>query len=254
MTSPRVPVACVSCHQGGEVHVEDPDVDNITNPARLDGKAAVATCTACHPGHENLDNYGFDAHTVLELNCTSCHQVHTAANTLLRDNSARFCLACHEATKADFSRRSNHPLQQGNLSCLSCHEFTRRADQDIAYDLDRICRDCHPDQGGPFPFEHAAVNAYAVEGAGCIECHEPHGSENDRLLKQPGAAVCEQCHLRPPGHETQHGGLAAERACQTCHTGLHGSYVSDHFLDPDLPLIINNGLQCYDSGCHDLDR
>ncbi|RME27539.1 MAG: hypothetical protein D6800_04950 [Candidatus Zixiibacteriota bacterium] len=254
MSGARVTVACVSCHSGGAVHIEDPDVSNITNPAQLTGKAALEACTKCHPGHTDADNYGFDNHSGLDLNCAACHQVHGKRNRLLRDDSGKFCLACHEPVQAEFTRRSNHPLLQGNLTCLNCHRHTKRSDDAVAYDLDRVCRDCHPDLGGPFPFEHPGVNAYAVEGAGCVECHEPHGSENDHLLKQPGSGVCLQCHIRPPGHEIQHGGIATQRSCQTCHTGLHGSFVSDHFLDPNLPAIINNGLQCYDSGCHDLDR
>jgi predicted CXXCH cytochrome family protein len=153
-----------------------------------------------------------------------------------------------------FRRCSNHPVLQGNLTCLDCHTFTRRRDYNLLYDFNRICQDCHPEQGGPYLYEHEAVNAYSVEGSGCVACHEPHGSENDRLLRQPGNQLCRQCHIE---HITRNHGNAWEQVwskypCQYCHTETHGSFVSNLFLDPDLPAKFSG--DCYNSGCHSLNK
>lgn len=248
---PALAIWCTSCHEGGEVHIEEPSWENIENPARLAGRDVKRVCTRCHTAHDRLDNYGFDTHSVEELGCAECHKVHGGARSLLLDDRARFCFKCHEAKRHEFSRNSNHPLLQGNITCLDCHMFTKRADADLAYDLGWTCRHCHPEQGGPFVYEHEAVNAYSVEGSGCIECHEPHGSENNRLLKQPGNQLCRQCHY-PIGHATEHGGIWSKYACRECHVDTHGSFVSNLYLDPNLPEKL--GGDCFNSGCHSLNR
>ena len=244
-------VTCASCHDGAEQHVEDPSVENIDNPARLGAYEVTRVCSECHIPHVSLDNYGFDPHAVEQLNCSSCHKVHDGRQALLLDDSAEFCESCHTGPATAFARRSNHPLRQGAVTCLSCHKYTRRQDQNLTYDLDRVCRDCHPEQAGPFPFEHEAVNAYSVEGGGCIECHSPHGSDSDRLVRQRGNELCRQCHF-PARHSTAHGGIWTDYACQSCHIDTHGSFVSNLYLDPDLTFKF--GSNCLQTGCHSLNN
>lgn len=252
IAKPNTEVSCISCHSNGDVHADDPSVDNIGNPANLTGIEAIENCTSCHQAHIALDDFGFDAHTMAQLNCSSCHKVHGSSPKLLLDDNAKFCVSCHFDIKTDFSKRSNHPLNQGNLSCLSCHQFAKRTDDNFAYDMTRICQDCHPGEAGPHMYEHDAVNSYAVGGSGCVECHNPHGSENDRLLAQPVNSLCESCHLVPT-HQTAHPGQNYDRLnCVVCHTTPHGSFESNQFLDPNLPAKL--GSNCYASGCHSLVR
>lgn len=248
---PSIEISCANCHSGGETHSEDPSRENIQNPANLIGSEAIAVCTQCHTAHNQMDNYGSDAHSIQELSCADCHQVHGGKRALLLDDQAEFCLRCHDSIKMDFQKSSNHPVLQQNITCLDCHRLTKRADHNVAYDLTSHCRECHPEQGGPHLYEHEAVNAYSLEGGGCTECHEPHGSENDRLLKQPGNLICQQCHF-PVGHQAAHGGIWAKYACQQCHIDTHGSFVSELYLDPDLPVKFSG--DCFNSGCHSLNR
>ncbi|UCG51434.1 MAG: hypothetical protein JSW58_14800 [Candidatus Latescibacterota bacterium] len=248
----RTELRCVSCHPKSEAHLDDPSEETMASPAELGGRELLDICTQCHKAHDELDNYGYDAHSTEDVNCTECHAVHGYDASLLLDDDAEFCLKCHTATRTQFARRSNHPVLQQNITCLNCHRFTVRQDHTIAYDLSSHCRDCHPEQGGPFLYEHEAVNAYSLEGGtGCSDCHEPHGSANNRLLRQPGNQICAQCHF-PAGHRTAHGGIWADRPCQFCHIDTHGSFVSNLYLDPDLPAKV--GGVCYNSGCHSLNR
>ena len=249
--NPTAQISCSSCHKGGATHIEDPSVDNITNPAKLSGYDAVKVCTQCHQAHVGLDNYGFDAHTNQQLNCDNCHKVHSQNKSLLLDDKADFCIRCHTEKATNFALRSNHPVKQNDITCLSCHKFTKRQNDNLAYDLNRICQDCHPQEGGPFLYEHDATNAYSVEGGGCIACHEPHGSENNFLLKQKNNQVCLQCHF-PSGHYTAHGGIWSKYSCVSCHTDVHGSFNNKMFLDPDLPAKFNGN--CYNGGCHILNK
>jgi DmsE family decaheme c-type cytochrome len=249
---PATTVTCVSCHAGAAAHIDDPTPDNIVNPANQIGLDIIKNCTQCHEGHSALDDYGYDAHSIAELSCTSCHKVHTTDAKLLLDEDAEFCFACHESTRDEFRRRSNHPVLQKAMTCLDCHSFVMRDDQAIIYDLVQHCRDCHPEQGGPFLYEHQAVNAYSAQsGTGCMDCHHPHGGPNDRLLRQAGNQNCTGCHF-PARHGIAHGGSFADQACQYCHIDTHGSFVSNFYLDPDLPA--KYGIDCYESGCHTLVR
>jgi DmsE family decaheme c-type cytochrome len=243
-------VSCISCHEGGEAHLDDPSKETITNPIELEGHKAVELCSQCHIAHVELDNYGFDTHSILEMNCSECHQVHGGKQALLIDHKAEFCLQCHQSQKLEFKKVSNHPVLQGEVACLDCHRFAKRKNDDLAYMLGSTCRDCHPEQAGPYMYEHEAVNAYSVEGGGCIECHNPHGSENNRLLKQPAQFLCSQCHL-PAGHNIAHGGIWSEYDCRICHIDIHGSFTSRLYLDPDLPAKLSG--DCYNPGCHDIE-
>lgn len=247
------PVQCVDCHINADAHIEEPALDNITNPANLSVLAATNICAPCHQPHRDLDNYGYDAHKSADINCFSCHMIHGTNPNLLVDDRAAFCLSCHDDTQTDFMKRTNHPVKDGAMTCLSCHQFSTHVDDNLAYDMNRMCQDCHPNQAGPFMYEHAPVTGYSVEGGGCIECHDPHGSENDRLLKQPGNNLCNSCHMTPPVHLTAHPNFSYEYMnCVQCHTGVHGSYDSNLLLDPNLPSTLAEN--CYQSGCHSLNR
>lgn len=245
--SSQLAVHCISCHEGGDKHVEEPTKDNITNPSRVSGDKSLELCSKCHNPHPELDAYGFNAHNLQRLNCSSCHSIHSGTPTLMRDAKSQFCLDCHSDMKSKFMRRSAHPIRQGTMTCLNCHHFVRQKDYPQAYDFNRVCQDCHSDVGGPYPYEHPAADAYAVDGNGCTECHDPHGSENDRLLKQPGNQICLQCHA-VPGHTTNHDGVYANLACLTCHTDIHGSFSNRSLLDPNVGAKF--GKSCY---CHGIN-
>jgi DmsE family decaheme c-type cytochrome len=250
-------VACVSCHTGGSTHIEDPNKENIGNPARMTGPDALSLCSSCHVPHPEMSSFGANGHNLQQMNCASCHTVHSGKNSLLRDDQARFCLDCHPAVVNQFARRSAHPVRQQDVTCLSCHSMVQSADMEMGYSLNKVCEDCHADVAGPYLYDHEAVHGWSAEGSGCSDCHNPHGSENDKLLRQPTNQMCKQCHT-VPGHAVapttvaQHRAVAADgdfsrMACIDCHTDVHGSNNNNRLLDPDLPA--RSGTSCW---CHGL--
>lgn len=224
-------VACVSCHEGGEVHIEDPSKDNITNPSTQEASKTEQVCTTCHQPHPGLGVVGEDPHAGIQMTCTGCHSVHQA-----KASSAELpCQKCHVAITHQFQQRSNHPLVEGTVSCVSCHDFLGKAEPSLGHGPSANCYTCHPDQSGPFLFEHEATSSFTTEGsAGCVSCHAPHGSANDRLLIQTDANLCKQCHGMPGGHLTAHDGQFGQVACVDCHSDIHGSYDNLFLLDPQL--------------------
>lgn len=251
MSQPGNAPACADCHRGGEVHIEDPSADNIGNPAIMSGSDEAEICRQCHMPHNELDNYGFDIHEIQTINCSQCHKIHNSETKLLHDRETNFCLKCHTSVTSGFGKVSNHPLNQGALTCLSCHRFSQKSDAALDLDLNRVCQDCHPEQGGPWLYEHDATLGWSVEEGGCLECHQAHGSVNDRLLKQPRRQLCRNCHITPPGHinSSAHGYVWSDyQDCTLCHSQVHGSFENDKFLDPNLPAVL--GTDCFASGCH----
>lgn len=245
-TSSAVEIACISCHRGGEAHVDEPAVDNIGNPGRMGKLGNNMACTGCHQPHMNLDQTGVDPHAEQDMNCSSCHRVHSDYSGLLVDEEADFCGACHTAVTNQFRKRSNHPLTSQNLTCISCHDFTGENQPMFGHGASSNCADCHMDFVGPYLFEHEAVSSFSVEGSGCNSCHQPHGSFNERLLNQPGNGLCRQCHGIPPGHLTVHNGIGNQYNCIECHSEIHGSNDNRDFLDPNLSAKIGgDGCSCH---------
>jgi len=248
VTKPNIEIGCTSCHSGGEIHVEDPSVDNIGNPSKTLAPETENTCTSCHQPHKGIRATGFDPHFGQDFSCTSCHKIHSRQTNLLIDEEGSFCSGCHVSVVNDFRKRSNHPLTDQALTCLSCHDFTGKNNLNFAHGSNANCYQCHPEQAGPFLHEHEAVSSFGTEGEGCISCHKPHGSINDRLLTQPGDRLCLQCHTPPPLHRTQHDGIATYYDCIECHSDMHGSYTNRMFLDPQLGMKIGGTPE--DCFCH----
>lgn len=244
-------IGCNGCHDGGAAHMEDPTADNIGNPSQLSPSAEAALCARCHNGAHQSSMSNTDPHAIAGLDCASCHTIHRdTADLTAAHKVAAECATCHQSVMAEFRRSSSHPLEAGQLQCISCHDLSGMTDKLFAQGSDWNCQRCHSEQSGPFPHEHPVTSAHLVNGGNCGECHEPHGSANDRLLKQPASNLCIQCHAIPAKHRTEHAGLGTKLPCADCHSSVHGSFDNAKLLDPDLGTRLFPN--CYQSGCHDL--
>ncbi|MBU1700045.1 MAG: hypothetical protein KJ970_09115 [Candidatus Eisenbacteria bacterium] len=252
---------CMSCHVGWRNHLEDPSRDNITTPREMTPAGQVTLCGRCHMTPHQVQMAGPDPHALANITCSDCHGIHgrleidAPSQERSQERSQKFsqmkggpCARCHNSIIVEFHRRSSHPLEAGYLECTDCHELGMAGNTLTAIGFDWRCQECHAEHSGPFPFEHDVVNKHLVNGGGCIECHEPHGSGNDRLLKQPGNGLCNQCHGIPPGHQLAHSGLGVRLQCIDCHSEIHGSYEDSRFLDPQLGVKLFP--DCFQSGCH----
>lgn len=246
-------IGCISCHDGWKDHLDDPSVENISRISDRDKITQAEICARCHVTVHQSTMVTSDVHSGAGLVCTSCHMVHGNANPRLTlTGEENFCVTCHTEVKTQFKLRSAHPLGSGNIKCISCHPVSGISAPHMMAGLNWTCQECHGDMAGPFPFEHPVTYGHLVDGGGCVECHQPHGSPNDLLLKQPGDGLCLQCHGVPPKHRTQHSGLGMKMACVDCHSEIHGSYDNGKFLDP----LLGTKLfpDCFQSGCHIFNR
>lgn len=181
-------------------------------PPKIPGATFVGSkdCAQCH--EEKVHNFGTSAHSRLTLSenkrgetgCESCHgpgSLHTqsggARGTIVNPaKSPEACFACHLDKRGQFSLPSTHPVLAGHVTCVDCHDVhTGNAIKGSGLALEGMnetCTRCHTAQKGPFVFEHKAMNE------GCIACHNPHGSVNQKMLVARDANLCLRCHLESP--------------------------------------------------------
>jgi predicted CXXCH cytochrome family protein len=199
--------------------------------------------------------------TSIDMGCESCHgpgSLHVKAGggrggTIINPRkSPETCFQCHLEVRAAFALPHHHPVLEGKMSCADCHSphkgiaiksgGTRAAEMggtNIQQNLkagglaflsrNETCFECHTQQRGPFVYEHEALRQ------GCVVCHSPHGSVNQRLLNERNATLCLKCHFqeqRTAGHifigDVDHSSFLQQGTCWSagCHEEPHGSNVT----------------------------
>lgn len=89
---------------------------------------------------------------------------------------------------------------------------------------------CHREQARPRVFQHEAMRE------GCVTCHNPHGSINDKLLTERDNNLCLKCHgqIAAPGliemGSQLHNTFLGRGTCWSagCHPAVHGSDINSH--------------------------
>jgi DmsE family decaheme c-type cytochrome len=155
---------------------------------------------------------------------------------MLRDSEPHLCLQCHNEVKSNFTMPFRHRVLEATMRCSDCHNphggFELKQTR-LTIGADAPCLKCHTQYQGPFVYEHSPVK---VEG--CAICHDPHGSNNPRLLRRAEVfQLCIECHTNAhdmggaPGTPSFHN-LATPRFCNctTCHMRVHGSNTHPFFF------------------------
>ena len=221
---------------------------SIVAPPTISGASFVgsAECRQCHT--QITDNFHDATHARLrasdagkEISCEACHgpasthvQSGGATGTIVNPRrSPETCFQCHLDKRAEFSLPHGHPVLAGKMSCTDCHN-PHRGDTIMGggtqlASMNETCLKCHSAQRGPFVFEHEALRE------GCVTCHNPHGSVNEKMLKARNQALCLQCHFQQQTTSGQlliggidHRPFVARGTCWTagCHEAIHGSHAN----------------------------
>ena len=225
---------------------------SILMPPQIAG-ANIVGSDSCVKCHANITSGFHDAtHARLELkgddgkpknvSCESCHgggSLHVRAGTretiLNPKVSPDTCLQCHPNTRAEFNLPHTHPVLSGKIACTHCHDphqgesLKDGGARALVAQTNATCAKCHPAQSGHHTFQHEAMRE------GCVSCHSPHGSVNDKMLKARGNALCYQCHFQNQTSDTaiihggvNHAGNVIRGTCWSagCHEAVHGSNVN----------------------------
>jgi predicted CXXCH cytochrome family protein len=154
-------------------------------------------CAMCH---EAKDTKKFIHGPVAAGACTTCHNPHESDNAklLVASSINELCTSCHQ-DKDTFLRKTTHIHPPVKDQCTNCHDphtedhlFQLKADG-----KKDLCVMCHVEKEvwtKTVTDKHGALNRPRK----CLECHDPHGSENPKfLIKDTSKELCLTCHSQP---------------------------------------------------------
>jgi len=231
----KVSNPCESCHGPGKAHIDGGgDKTKLIGFKGKESKTYNQQCLACHKGDHEVTGFGSSTHAKQGLDCADCHSVHKAApeTRLLKERANNMCMSCHTQQKNDFSKPFHHRVKENTIQCTDCHQPHGGLDKgQLRSNLagQEICFKCHSEKQGPFVFEHPAIRL-----KGCQGCHEPHGSNNPKMLtRSTMTGLCLECHSKAPSTKSVVLGSQPPsfhnlnsptyRNCLTCHVMIHGS-------------------------------
>jgi predicted CXXCH cytochrome family protein len=209
--------ACADCHR--DIVREFPASPHARIHSETAAMAGQTGCESCHgPGSKHIESGG-------------------GRNFIINPrNDPASCFQCHLDVNAELNLPHHHPVLEGHMSCVQCHDthggdIFKPAGWLAMARQNEGCAQCHRDQTRPFVFEHPALRE------GCITCHNPHGSINDKMLVESDPNLCLRCHAQvqganvPAGHiyigNIDHSTFLQTATCWAsgCHTAIHGSNV-----------------------------
>jgi DmsE family decaheme c-type cytochrome len=241
--TPMAQLGCQSCHGLSDDHAAGrkpwPDIV-FEGPNASPVKARNEVCLGCHMGGLRM-NWEGSAHEENNKACTDCHTAHARKDPVLeKATQAQRCFTCHVRQRAESFLYSHHPVREGLVVCSGCHNPHGGAGVDNLreFTINQTCYNCHADKRGPMLWEHQPVRE------NCLNCHDPHGSNQPRLIKEQLSFLCSSCHSSPANHSggafsggtgfpfrnnrpqlqfTFNEATNTQRGCLNCHSQVHGS-------------------------------
>ncbi|MBI5665158.1 MAG: cytochrome C [Nitrospirae bacterium] len=284
---------CVACH--------DPHTADYAKNLKVEGPSL---CYMCHTDKAEAIHKAEFVHKPVSEKCTSCHNPHSAAKQfMLQSQAPDLCLDCHKDKKDQISQaKVKHGALQAERSCLNCHDaHISNITKNLLMEPMDLCLSCHDrdykkdnvtstmnmkkwlaentDQHGP------------IKQKDCSGCHDPHGSANFRILRNPypptfympfsvdNYNLCFSCHEKTivlnaettkltnfrNGNENLHfrhvNKAEKGRTCRACHE-THASNFPKHIREAvpfgswDLPVNFqktDTGGSCT-PGCHKIKK
>lgn len=205
---------CLDCHQA--THPEA--VSNIMSSQHgelflqdFDGGG----CHSCHGSSEqHIKNPKANSPDVVFASEDSKENAHEKSQS-----NNKMCLGCHQ--QAQFSHWQGSLHEQADLSCTDCHQLHQvQSPNLLSAPVQSLCTHCHTQQlvESQLPSRHPIKEGVTD----CVDCHTPHGSLSEALLKKPTInETCYGCHAEKRGPFLFEHAPAAEN-CGECHNA-HGS-------------------------------
>ena len=190
-------------------------------------------CLTCHTDKEAGDEQLAVHAPVRRETCGTCHDPHSseAGHLLVRpgegtDAESNLCLRCHDNITAQLNKRLVHAAVE--FGCATCHETHKSEPQDepegiyhLTAAQPELCLTCHDLDGEE---ARAAHSGQPVESAQCTTCHNPHGSDNEKLLNNFVHAAfemgCDTCHAEPADGKVVLQEGAGKETCLMCHSDV----------------------------------
>jgi predicted CXXCH cytochrome family protein len=203
-------LGCEGCHGLGQAHV-DAILGGDFELARslifsFDGSPSenAERCLTCHEASRETQNFDHSEHQLNGIACQMCHSPH--AVELSQENAEISTLVTQ---RGFFTDGQSVGEEDRWLS-----ERLLRSPQA------ELCSSCHATIAAQFALPtHHRVPEGAMQ---CTDCHNPHGTRNQPMLRSANWETCINCHAEKRGPFLfEHAAVRLE-GCTVCHTP-HGS-------------------------------
>ena len=94
--------------------------------------------------------------------------------------------------------------------CAACHD--EQSLGSMTEPEPGLCYICHVDLSEDYAYLHGPV-----AGGYCSSCHNPHSSENEKLLRFPGDQLCFYCHAESDVYSNEMHEDLDGMVCTDCH-------------------------------------
>lgn len=151
----------------------------------------------CYSCHDVLNNKTQIHKPLKKGECLTCHEVHSSDESKLKKAALPgLCYVCHkEYQQMIDTAHSRHGIIKSGQSCVNCHSPHQSNQPKILKMPEKdLCLQCH---NKPLNLDGSTIssikaelerNKYthsAIASAGCVGCHNPHATQQQRLLKEP---------------------------------------------------------------------
>lgn len=176
---------CTTCHTVSDKHLNGEGDKVITKKSNTD-------CYSCHTQKDT----GSTIHGALEdsESCITCHNPHGGKQRyFIKEESVKsLCLNCHDVT---VDTKVKHGAAVDQSSCVNCHNpHSSNNKKLLKLPSKDLCLSCHNQpipatlsDARTIPNVKEKVEGLSVKHSGiidvdCTTCHNPHGSDNSRIL------------------------------------------------------------------------
>jgi len=213
---------CLTCHEDQKKGYHGSPHGRAANPR---SPMAAKGCESCHgPGQAHVDGGG-DKTKIRN------------PKTLSPREASETCLSCHNRSAHNDWAGGKHDSR--NISCLTCHSIhaPKGEKQLKTQSVQETCVQCHVKEVNKVhKSSHMPVGAKDGNKMECTTCHNPHGSQNVKMLKEGNTITeaCASCHAEKRGPFLwEH--MPVREGCTTCHDA-HGSN-NERMLVAKLPML-----------------
>jgi predicted CXXCH cytochrome family protein len=213
--TPSNPVTgCEGCHGPGKAHV-----DGMRSSEGDDAKIAAAKklifsfdaaprensarCLGCHVSSQDQQHFDRSEHYSNGLACQTCHSAH------LTEASDNVIEPKNLVPQRDFF---NTPRRKEEQRWLTSNLLRKSQPE--------LCFSCHNTVQAQFtlPSHHRVPEGLMK----CTDCHSPHGTRNQPMLKKTNWEGCINCHAEKRGPFVYEHAAVKVEGCTACHSP-HGT-------------------------------
>jgi len=205
---------CESCHGPGKAHADAMNAAGGDDEKLQAAKKLVfafhaspaknsAKCLTCHVSSQDQQHFARSEHHFNGVACNTCHASHLVESAGVSNQAGA------ELPLAQFFTAVRRQEEQRWLSS-SLLKKSQPA----------LCYSCHGAVQSQFTLpSHHRVNEGLMK---CTDCHSPHGTRNQPMLKKTNWEGCVNCHIEKRGPFIfEHAAVKVE-GCTACHSP-HGT-------------------------------